>query len=67
MLRQIGVTPEEAERLSIPDAAVVMELDGQNLTAADFEAAIAEGFPVNPDGTISLNRFVSWMLEDHVD
>lgn len=54
--------------LSLTDAAkVITQAGGIRLTAADLQADIDAGAPINPDGTISILAYASWLVKEAAD
>lgn len=61
---ELGMTTEETRRLSIPDFIALMELSGGTITEEEIQATISAGAPVNEDGTIDLQQYGAWLVED---
>ena len=49
--------------LSLSDAAKVLaKTCGRNVTVDDLRAHVAQGAPLNPDGTMNLVAFAAWLV-----
>lgn len=54
--------PLNPSAMSLPEAAAVLTQAGMwELTVADLEADLADGAPMNPDGTINLIHYAAWL------
>lgn len=65
MTEDSAKTPLSPTALRLPDAArLLSRAGGQTLTVEMLEADIAEGAPTNPDGTLNLVHYASWLVKE---
>jgi hypothetical protein len=53
------------QALSLEDAARILTANGtRQVTVEILQEDIADGAPVNPDGTINLLHYVAWLVRE---
>lgn len=63
MCEPVGLSTGEIERMTIPDAAALLQLCGSSATEDELRANIEAGSPVNADGTISIAAYLAWLIK----
>lgn len=63
MSEPIGISVEELESMTVPDAVALLQLQGGAVTEEELRANIDAGAPTNADGTVNLLRYCGWLIK----